>query len=140
MQQLTPDQVVPCLLGELSLDDGDYECEGMAVARIDGGTVIAVACDGPGHGWHQRYSDMLGSFYEKFGDKVKRALPHECEKCDGTGWLPADSPEAQGQVTICMSIGMFRGIQITGGLKGKVGHANLLRFLDVEPGKGGESD
>lgn len=113
--QLMPEDIIPCLFGKLELEDGEYDCEGMDVARVEGGKVVSIACDGVGHGWNKVYAEKLSEFYRKFGDKVKRAIPEDCQKCGGTGWLAVDSREAQGQIITCLAIGLFRGIDITDG-------------------------
>lgn len=113
MFEITPKDVLRILQDtETAFDisnchDAVFACEDMPVFRIHDG-IVHQACTRSIHGVHRRYRQAANALEAMVG-KVEQ---DKCPDCDGTGWLPADSPGAARNRILSIVCGVFRGIKL----------------------------
>ena len=122
--EIQPDQILDVLQSKQNSIHGEIPageevlmvCDGVNVCkaeREDGAwRVLSLACDNPSHGVHPRYRERYAALRDKL-ERLQHVMPlHGCSKCDGSGWLAADAPEARKQILMSVTLRMFRGIPL----------------------------
>lgn len=107
-----PETIPDYLMGaeHVCAKDADVTVEGMPLARIRDGAVVALGCDHPRHGCHPRFREAYAKVREILGRLRTEQDPGPCPKCDGTGWLKSNSTEARHTMLMALTFGMWRGV------------------------------
>lgn len=114
-------EVIPAIAEGRPVAEGEgtgevcFVCDGvrLALASEEGQRwkVHALACDHPCHAAHPRYRAAYERLSRKFGKLLPKATPEdECPKCRGSGWLPADSPEAGQLFAHVVTMQIYKGV------------------------------